>query len=289
MNKDGEKAAAMLNKAAGIAGVNSISGETITAQEAKLQAKIDQAKQLIKDVIGENSETRKLIDDREKAEKTMHSKESTAEKAEKKSDEKAPQYRDDANKAAEDFRLVDGQLMDRLRNWNKTRADVFSRVVTSMTEVLTAPNAVGAGSGGGAVGGGGGGGFGVVVAKSVPASQPAAVTATATAARASYSVAVPRDLGSVSRAEQESLTGRVRDTLGKAQRERDELQKLAEVLKVGWLSCSGSVLTLFLQGECFLLCHDSGNAFVCVCVCASRRSRSRCLGSLSRRRGPWAR
>jgi hypothetical protein len=66
--------------------------------DAKLQAKIDQGKQMIKDVIAENSETRKMIDDREKAEKVMTSKESTAEKAEKKSDEKAPQYRDEANK-----------------------------------------------------------------------------------------------------------------------------------------------------------------------------------------------
>ncbi len=101
MNKDAEKAAAALSKAAGIAGVSSITGDTITTQEAKLQSKIDNGKQLIKDVIAENSETRKLIDDREKAEKTMHSKESTAEKAEKKQDEKAPQYRDEAGKAAE--------------------------------------------------------------------------------------------------------------------------------------------------------------------------------------------
>jgi hypothetical protein len=235
MNKDGEKAASMLQKAAGIAGVSSISGETISAQEAKLQGKIDQGKQLIKDVIAENSETRKLIDDREKAEKTMHSKESTAEKAEKKSDEKAPQYRDDANKAAEDFRLVDGQLMDRLRSWSKTRADVFSRVVTAMTEVLTAPNNVGAGGGGGGgnVGltSGGGGGFGVVAAKTAASSSPRQQQQPSSTPRSSYSVPVPRDVSGLSRGEQETLAARVRDTLGKAQRERDELQKLADVLK----------------------------------------------------------
>ncbi len=78
----------------------------------------------------------------------MTSKEATAEKAEKKSDEKAPQYRDEANKAAEDFRLLDGQLMDRLRLWQKSRAEVFRKIVAIMSDVLTAPNTVGGGGGG---------------------------------------------------------------------------------------------------------------------------------------------
>jgi Golgi nucleoside diphosphatase len=62
---------------------------------------------------------RKAIDERDKAEKVMNSKEATAEKAEKKSDEKAPQYRDEAVKATADFKLLDEQVMSRLRSWTQ--------------------------------------------------------------------------------------------------------------------------------------------------------------------------
>jgi hypothetical protein len=80
----------------------------------------------------------------------MNSKESSAEKAEKKSDEKAPQLRDEANRATEDFKLLDSQLMERLRNWQSSKSAVFNKVYVIVSDVLTAPNSVGGGGGGGA-------------------------------------------------------------------------------------------------------------------------------------------
>ncbi len=120
--------------------------------------------------------------------------------------------------------MLDGQLMDRLRNWNKTRADVFNRVVVAMTEVLTAPNTVGGGGGGGFVSGGGGG-------NSVAARSVAAQTSPRVSTRNAHTVAVPRDFANVSRPEQESIAAKARDELSKARHEKEELQKLADVLK----------------------------------------------------------
>ena len=146
MNKDAEKACKSLQHAAGLAGLNGVlSPEELSGQLAKLQGEIDAGKAKVKEIITENSETRKMIDDREKAEKVMHSKESHAEKAEKKSDEKAPQYRDEANKASEDFKNLDSALMERLRHWNQTKGDVFNACYQHMVAALTAPSAVGGG------------------------------------------------------------------------------------------------------------------------------------------------
>lgn len=232
MSKDAEKTAVCLAKAAGIAGLNGvITGETITAQEAKLQAQIDSGKQLIKDVITENSETRRLIDDREKAEKVMHSKESTAEKAEKKSDEKAPQYRDEATKAAEDFKMLDSQLMDRLRKWNQTKGEVFQRVYLVMSDVLTAPNSVGGGSGGG---GGGGGGLSIskppAVAVAPAASAPIPASVSVGVSRAVVQP-LPADLSGWSMDKLEDNLKRINDQLAKCKKEKDELEKLAAMYK----------------------------------------------------------
>ncbi len=66
----------------------------------------------------------------------MHGKESTAEKAEKKNDEKAPQYRDEAVKATADFKQLDGQVMERLRKWQQV-SGVLLWTVCSLRASLT--------------------------------------------------------------------------------------------------------------------------------------------------------
>mgnify|MGYP001374623946 CR=1 FL=1 len=143
------------------------------------------------------------------------------------------------SQAAEDFRLLDGQLMDRLRLWQKTRADVFNKIVAVMSDVLTAPNSVGGG-------GGGGGSFSVAASSSAAvASTPRskAMVSPRESARSANVVAVPRDLDGVSKVcdsplffsskhgqpELENLAGKVRDQLAKARKEKDELQKMADM------------------------------------------------------------
>lgn len=138
--KDGEKTCGVLEKSAVLAGLGGVlSPDKLTQQNAQLQAQIETGKGHLRDIITANTETRKAIDERDKAEKVMQSKEAAAERAEKKADEKAPAIRDEAVKAGADFRLLDEQVMARLRQWTQTRGETFSRAYTVIAAVLTAP------------------------------------------------------------------------------------------------------------------------------------------------------
>lgn len=204
---------------------------------------------------------RKAIDERDKAEKVMQSKESTAEKLEKKNDEKAPQgemnsawlclflclcfsfsffplfalsttlslpiARDEAVKATSDFKAQDAQIMERLRAWTQTRGEKFSKVYKEIASCLSAPsNAEG------------GGGIGSNVSFSVPAvsSSPvraaepvqkaAATTTTTTPASTSQRLNVPNP-STLSEDDARSWLRKVQEALVKAQKNHDELEKLA--------------------------------------------------------------